>query len=132
MRAIPTLSLGFLCVLLVAVSACDKEKGLRITNIEPKAGSPAGGTQVVLSGSGFQAEGALGVRVLFGGRQARVHGFDGDTRLVVEAPAGEEGETVDVKLLFDDAREFTYPQAFTYVDLGKGFGVDELVGPDDD
>ena len=80
----------------------------------------------MITGSGFQSGGATGVRVYFGQRKARVVAFEGDDKLIVEPPAGKEGSTVDVLLVFDDGSPFTYNDAYTYVDLTEGFGVDEL------
>jgi len=118
-----------LALLLVAVGGgCAEKKGLRVTGLEPSKGTHNGATQVTIRGSGFQQDGAKGVKVYFGERQARVIGFVGDDVLRVETPAGELNKTVDVLLVFDDSRNLTYEKAFTYSeDTADQFNVDALV-----
>lgn len=113
------------------LGACDKDEGLRITGIEPKTGPPTGGSSVTIHGNGFQAGGTKGAKVYFGTKQARRVVFEGDQKLIVEPPPGTEGETVDVEILFDDARRHVYEDAYTYANLSEGFGVDELTGKDE-
>jgi hypothetical protein len=112
--------------LAVAASACSENKGLTITKLDPKTGPNTGGSSVTIYGTGFQSEGAQGVKVYFGDKKARVLSFHGDNQLMVEPPSGEIGQTVDVTLIFDDARQLVYPQAYTYIDPTKGFGVEHL------
>lgn len=118
------------CMLAVALAAfalgCEEKKGLQITGIEPKTGPYMGGDPVTISGHGFSSEGAKGVEVWFGDKKGRNIRFRGDTKLVVDAPGGEVGEVVNVVVVFDDARTKTLNNAYTYVDPGQGFGVDEL------
>lgn len=112
---------------LLAFGACSEEKkGLRITGLSPKTGPYTGGSRVTIEGSGFASGGATGVKVYFGDRLGRQVVFEGDNTLYVEPPPGAIGETVDVVMIFDDGRKFTYPKAYTYVDLTEGFSVDEL------
>lgn len=120
------LALSAAGLLLLAATGCDKKEGLRITNIEPKTGPATGGSSVTIIGSGFEEGGAKGVKVYFGNRTARVMMFQGDDKLIVEPPPGKEGETVDVEIIFDDARRHVYKDAYTYANLAEGFGVDEL------
>ena len=122
-----------LCLLVfVAVSACKENKGLTITKLEPKTGPFQGGSSVTIFGTGFQSEGAQGVKVYFGDKKARVLSFVGDTKLMVEPPSGELNQTVDVTRIGDDARQLVDPQAYTYTDVGQGFGVDELAPEKDE
>jgi len=118
-------------VLLVAFAAagCGGEEGLRITKIEPNNGTYLGGDTVTIFGSGFQAEGARDVIVYFGTNEGRVQAFEGDTKLRVTAPSGDKGKTVDVTLIFGDARKFTYPKAYTFIEP-SGIQVDDLVDKD--
>jgi IPT/TIG domain len=112
-------------------AGCSEKEGLRVTGIEPKTGSHNGSTQVTIHGSGFQQDGAKGVKVYFGNSEARVIGFVGDNVLKVESPAGEVGKNVDVLLVFDDSRHLTYEKAFTYAeDATDQFNVDALVEGD--
>lgn len=112
--------------LLVGGGACSKKKGLHVTGIEPQGGPYTGGTTVSITGSGFQEGSTKGVKVYFGGQQARVLGFVGDDVLKVDSPAGDAGKTVDVVLVFDDART-SEPLKYTYTEAGDQFNVDSLV-----
>ena len=118
--------LAFVAALALFASACSEDKGLRITRIEPKQGTYLGGDTVTVFGSGFQAEGARDVVVYFGDRQGKVLAFDGDTKLRVQAPSGEKGKTVEVTMIFGDARRFTYPAAYTFIEP-SGIKVDDIV-----
>jgi len=121
-----SVTLAFLASLALMASACGDDKGLRITRIEPKRGTYLGGDTVTIFGSGFQAEGARDVVVYFGEREGKVLAFDGDTKLRVQAPSGDKGKTVEVTLIFGDARRFTYPNAYTFIEP-SGIKVDDLV-----
>jgi hypothetical protein len=80
-----------LCLLFglsLAALGCEKKEGLRITGISPTSGPYQGRDPVTILGSGFQAEGARGVKVYFGDKAANVLGFQGDNRLTVEPPPG--------------------------------------------
>lgn len=114
------------CVLAAGLAGCEKKKGLTVTGIEPNSGPHTGGTTVTITGTGFQQDGAKGVKVYFGTQEARVLGFVGDGTLKVDSPAGEVGQTVDVVLVFDDARS-SEPLKFSYVEAGDQFNVDSLV-----
>jgi len=112
-------------------AGCSEKKGLRITGIEPTSGTHGGSTTVNIRGTGFQEDGAKGVKVYFGEQEARVIGFVGDGVLKVETPAGEVGKTVDVLLVFDDARSLPLEKAYTYTeDTTDQFNVDSLVEGD--
>lgn len=121
----------FAASLAMGLAACKENKGLTITKIDPKTGPHTGGSSVTIFGTGFQSEGAKGVKVYFGDKKARVLSFHGDTKLMVEPPSGDLNQTVDVTLIFDDARQMVYPQAYTYIDPGKGFSVDALTDDKD-
>jgi IPT/TIG domain len=112
--------------LLVGGGACNKKKGLHVTGIEPQGGPYTGGTTVSITGSGFQEGSTKGVKVYFGGQQARVLGFVGDGVLKVDSPAGDAGKTVDVVLVFDDART-SEPLKYTYTEGADPLNVDSLV-----
>ena len=117
---------------LLALGACSEEnKGLRITGLSPKTGPYTGGSRVTIEGSGFAAGGATGVKIYFGDKLGRQVVFEGDSKLYVEPPPGTTGETVDVVMIFDDGRKFTYPKAYTYEDLTEGFSVDDLTEGDE-
>ena len=120
-----------LALALGGLAGCGEEEGLRVTSIEPKRGTYLGGDTITIFGSGFQKDGARDVIVYFGDREGKVLAFDGDDKLRVQAPSGSKGSTVDVTLIFGDARRFTYPKAFTYVQPGD-IKVDDLVKSKDE
>jgi hypothetical protein len=113
-------------LMLAAWAGCEKKKALSVTGLEPTSGPVDGNTTVTIHGTGFQQGSAKGVKVLFGNHEARVLGFVGDNTLKVDSPAGEVGQTVDVMLVFDDAR-VSQPLKFTYVEAANAFNVDSLV-----
>ena len=89
--------------------------GLRVTGLDPDHGDADGGTYVRVTGSDFITDGARNVKVYFGMRQGTVVRFASDTELIVEAPGGKVGETVDVLVIFEPGGELRLPKAFTYV-----------------
>jgi len=88
---------------------------LGLTAVEPDAGSPAGGTHVVLKGQRFIKDGPRRAKVTFGGRPAAVVRFQSDTDLIVQAPAGKAGDVVDVQVVFEPGGTLTLKKAFKYV-----------------
>lgn len=120
------LGLALALALVGGVAGCEEERGLEITNIEPKTGPHTGGSSVTIMGHGFQEGGAKGVKVYFGDRPAQVMHIEGNDKLIVVPPPAEVGDVVDVTILFDDARQHVYEKAYTYVDMTQGFGVDAL------
>jgi hypothetical protein len=116
---------------LAALAGCDHKKGLRITSVEPKTGPYTGGTVITLNGSGFMEGGAKGVKIYFNDREATRVYIEGDDKIKVEPPPGEINETVDILLVFDDARDLKITQAYTYQDFTNTMGADALVKPKD-
>jgi len=115
-----------LLLLSIGMTGCSKDEGLKIKGISPKEGPYEGGDPVTIYGSGFQEGGAKSVDVYFGTRKARVRGFEGSTKLLVETPGGKVGESVDVTIIFGDARRLKYENAYKYIDATAGFGVHEM------
>jgi hypothetical protein len=87
---------------------------LTVTGIDPAIGDPAGGTYVKINGASFIADGARNVKVYFGSKQGSVIRFASDSELIVEAPAGKAGETVDVLIIFEPGGEKKIVKAFTF------------------
>jgi len=56
-------------------------------------------------------------KVYFGSRQGSVIRFASDSELIVEAPGGKVGETVDVRLVFEPGGQLELAKAFTFVDV---------------
>ncbi len=69
-----------------------------IATVGPQSGMAAGGTVVVLTGTGFRNSVVGPNAVAFGGRPARSITTVDDTRVRVVTPAGTSGEQVDVTL----------------------------------
>ena len=129
MRRVSVL-LGALAMVVASVS-CDRDQGLTIKRVEPRQGTHHGGERVTIHGTGFQSAGAIGVTIYFGEREVRNPQIVGDRQIIVETPPGPRDESVDIQLVFDDARQFHFRNAFTYREI-EGFGVDELVTGESD
>jgi hypothetical protein len=95
-------------------SSEDDLSELRIDALSPSYAPLAGGTEVVISGVGFNGD----VSFWFGNSQVDVTVLDPQT-LVVETPAVALEATVDVRLQ-TDLGELTLPQAFTFTDAAGG------------
>jgi hypothetical protein len=115
--------------MVAALAACDnKADELTIRRVEPNTGTPFGGELVTIHGTGFSSGGgATGVTIFFGDKEIRPQQIVGSSQIIVKTPSGPKNESVDIHLMFDDARDVTLKDAFTYDDLSEGFGVDELV-----
>jgi len=125
-----SLAVAVSLVLFLGLSACSKDEGLKIKRISPKEGPYEGGDPVTIFGSGFQEGGAKSVDVYFGNKKARVRGFEGNDKLMVETPGGHIGETVSVTLIFGDSRKLEIENAYKYIDATAGFGVHEMTEGD--
>ena len=79
-------------------------------------GDVDGGTYVVLHGKGFVADGPRQAKIWFGNRAGAVIRFANDSELIVEAPGGKVGESVDVLVVFEPGGEIKIPHAFTFVE----------------
>lgn len=121
-----TILLCAVALFALAAAGCEKEKGLKIKAVSPASGPADGGGAVTIHGNGFTQGGAQGVKVMFGDRPARFLRFEGDTKMLVAPPPGEIGQTVDIQVLFGDAREHTFPAAYSYIDPKAGFDVNAL------
>jgi hypothetical protein len=96
-----------------------------LESLDPTSGSPAGGTIVTITGSGFL--GATGVT--FGGLPGTAFTVDSDTQITVTSPAGNLG-TVDVVVLDAEGGD-SAPLDFEYVAVGATIGsLDPSTGPE--
>jgi hypothetical protein len=91
---------------------------LRVTNIDPDKGDVDGGTYVKIIGSAFTCGGACArnATVYFGSRKGTVVRLVSDGEIIVQAPNGKPGETVDVLVRFEPGGELKIPKAFTFVE----------------
>ena len=102
--------------LVLALAACGgNDTKLKITGLEPNQGDFEGGQYVKIYGNRFVADGARVAKVYFGSRQGTVDRFASDSEMVVQAPGGNPGETVDVLVVFEPGGELKLPKAFTFV-----------------
>jgi len=99
----------------LAAAPEDLYTSLVVTAIEPALGDADGGTYVRITGSHFISDGPRSAKVYFGERQGTVVRFASDTELIVEAPPGVDGTTVDVLVLFDPGGQKKLLGAFTFV-----------------
>jgi IPT/TIG domain len=103
-------------VALVATAAgADPAPRLSVRALEPVKGDADGGTYCRITGSRFIADGPRSAKVYFGQRQGTIVRFASDTELIVEAPGGSAGATVDVLVIFEPGGEVMMPHAFTFV-----------------
>jgi hypothetical protein len=113
MRKVFLLSLA-LGLVVVAAAGCEQKKELSVTKIHPKRGPYIGGDRVTITGTGFSP--TQGLQVRFGKSAASAPIIKENGEIIVETPAGELDSTVDVIIVFDDARTLTIPSAYTYYD----------------
>jgi hypothetical protein len=95
-------------------TACNDHKGLSITEIKPNRGPFMGGDPVHIFGTGFSA--TQGMQIYFGKNKARSPVIKESGEIIVEPPAGNINETVDVEIIFDDSKRMLSPKAYTYID----------------
>ena len=102
-----------LAAMLFFGPGCEQKKELAVTKIHPKRGPYMGGDPVTITGTGFST--TQGIKVYFGKNAAGPPVIRG-AEIVVDPPAGEVGQTVDVEIVFDDARTLKIPKAYSYFD----------------
>jgi hypothetical protein len=99
-------------------TACEENKNLSVTGVDPKNGKYLGGDRVYIEGTGFSNQ---GFTVYFGKKKASNCFIESATRIACDTPAGAKDEQVDVQVVFDDSKESTRPKAFKYIDpIGTG------------
>jgi len=111
---------SLILALLLAVGACGGNDGkLKVFGLSPNIGDAMGGQYVVIRGQNFQKQ-ARTAKVFFGNNQGNVIRFSGNndsSELIVQAPGGVAGESVDVLVVFEPGGELPLIQkGFTYVD----------------
>ncbi len=107
---------GVLALATALAGACgSSDTKLRVTELDPRSGDASGGTRLAVKGNNFQRQYRT-ARVYFGDQQGSVLRFVDDQTLLVEAPGGPPGASVDVLLVFEPGGEITIPRGFTFVD----------------
>ena len=94
----------------------DIDPDLNFTGMEPRKGDAEGGTYVRIQGHRFIADGSRNAKVYFGSTDGTVVRFVSDNDLIVQAPGGKVGETVDVLINFQPGGQVKLKSAFTYVE----------------
>ncbi len=105
-----------LCLLLIC-GACATDNGTAdapaISAVTPAFGPLSGGARVVISGTGFLADGAAPNRVVVGGVEAPQTGAIDDRQLEVELPPGEQPGNADI-IVFNRNGQATATGVFHY------------------
>ncbi len=110
-----------------AIACGEKDKKLKVTNIDPSEGDAAGGSYVEISGNRFLADGPRTAKVYFGTTQGSVIQYQSDSSMIVRAPGGEVGKTVDLLIVFEPGGEIRIKNAFKFIDKKKGGAtIDDL------
>ena len=81
-----------------------------ITKIDPTEGSEEGGTEITITGTGFQA----GATVMFADEPATDINILSDTTITADTPAGEPG-VADVTVVNTDGQKVSLTKGFTYL-----------------
>lgn len=111
--------------LVVAAFGCGGNDGkLKVTGLDPRSGDAMGGQIVVISGQAFMNP-TRTAKVYFGDQQGNVIRFRSDGEIIVEAPAGQAGTSVDVLVVFEPGGEITIPKGFTFKEK-KGINPEDL------
>jgi len=114
-----------LVVGLLGTPGCEKSNELKVERLDPTVGPPQGG-HVTIHGEGFQHPGPVGVAVYFGDEKARVSDMK-PGEITVRAPSGKAGSKVNVRLVFDNGREFVVKDGYSYAAAAaSGLDVDSL------
>jgi hypothetical protein len=116
----PRRALWILWAVVAFCAACsDGKSKLTISGLKPRMGPYTGGDPVIISGSGFQSGGQVGMRVYFGGNEAKKVVILSDTEIRVDPPAvgtAGIGKKVDVEITFDDSRAARIKDGYEYMD----------------
>jgi hypothetical protein len=120
--------MALVAVALAFVVACGSNDGtLKVTGMDKETGDAEGGTYVRIYGNGFVNPAVRSAKVYFGSRQSAPPRFASDSEMVVEAPGGKVGETVDVTIIFEPGGEKKLAKAFTFKEKNNtGPSVDDL------
>ena len=120
-------------LLLASLGACKEDTKLKVTSIEPNTGDSEGGSYVRIRGNRFLTDdkgdpAPANAKIYFGSRLGTVDRFQADDEIIVQAPGGKPGETVDVVIMFEGRGELKIPKAFTFVEKKQtGPAVDDLL-----
>ena len=122
----------FALVGTLALGACGNSGSgkLEVTGFDKTEIDATGGSYIAVSGNGFTKT-AHGAKVWFGGQPGQVIRFASDTEMIVQAPGGKVGDTVDVLFKFEPGGEVKMQKAFKFVDkTTKTMDVNDLAPGD--
>lgn len=115
-----------LVVTLALVACGSSDDKLKVTGFDKTEIDAAGGTYIAVSGNGFTKT-AHGAKVWFGGQPGQVIRFASDNEMIVQAPGGKVGDSVDVLFKFEPGGEVRMAKAFKFVDkTAKPIDVKDL------
>jgi hypothetical protein len=115
-----------------ALSCGSNDTKLKVTNIEPPRGDSTGGTYVHIYGNRFLTDAngndmPTNAKIYFGGQPGKIVRFPNDSEMVVIAPGGTVGESVDILITFEGRGEITIPKAFSfYLKQDEQMNIDNL------
>jgi hypothetical protein len=107
------------CLAGALLAGCKNDGPLAVNRLDPVEGDYMGGSYVRIFGNRFTRDGARSAKIYFGSRPAAPPRFASDTEMVVVAPGGKLGETVDVLIIFEPGGEKKIAKAFTFVEHKK-------------
>ena len=99
---------------IVLAIGCSEKQELAVKSIHPVRGPYIGGDPVTITGTGFSP--TQDITIYFGKNKAKPPVIKENGEIVVDPPAGELNSTVDVELVFGDARILKIPKSYTYID----------------
>ena len=105
---------AILSIVPVLVLGCSEKQELAVKSIHPIRGPYIGGDPVTITGTGFSP--TQDITIYFGKNKAKPPVIKEGGEIVVDPPAGELNSTVDVELVFGDARILRIPKSYTYID----------------
>ncbi len=98
------------------MTACGKNEPA-ITDIQPRFGLMHGGEQVAIHGENIGA--LMPVTVYLGNQRVRMSELVEDDIIQITTPTSNAEQTVDVRIIGNDGREFLMKNAFQYVEKAK-------------
>lgn len=119
MKRVLGLTVSLAVLALLGPAACMQKGGpLKVDSVEPAQGTTAGGEEISINGSGFQA-GKSQAEVKFGRKKCESVQIFSSSKIKVVTPPNEKGP-VDVTVMFDDGSTFKIPNAFRYIEPADG------------
>lgn len=103
-------------MVVLLLIACGQSESA-ITDIQPRFGLMHGGEQIVIHGENMDA--LMPVTVYLGNERVRMSELLSDNILQITTPTSRAEQTVDVRIIGNDGREFLMKSAFQYVEKAE-------------